>query len=116
MSINAIKINLARTVNRLTSSNKKELNNEENDIIQQTMHYQKTVNPNDIFKYMSTQNPISIKKELNVNAYIDNSSAKRIESSMKDFEKQFSTKLAMVKSEFNNINEELAKKITLSMF
>ena len=35
---------------------------------------------------------------------------------MKDFEAQFSDKLSAVKSEFGNISDDLAKKITLKMF
>ena len=115
MSINAIKVNLQRTANKLHQTNiQKDVKKEEKNTTQPQQ--QKTVSAEDVFKYMSATNPISVKKGLDVNAYIDSSSAERIKDSMKEFEKQFSTKLASVKSEFGNISDDLAQKITLSMF
>ncbi len=116
MSINAIKVNLQRTANKLNQTNiQKDVKKEEKNTTQ-TPQQQKTVSAEDVFKYMSATNPISVKKSLDVNAYIDSSSVERIKDSMKEFEKQFSTKLASVKSEFGNISDDLAQKITLSMF
>lgn len=86
---------------------------------QTTQTERKQVSADDVFKYMTATRPtapVKLKKTVNVKAYVNQESASRISSSVKDFEAQFSDKLSTVKSEFGNISDELAEKIALKMF
>ena len=79
----------------------------------------KEISADDVFKYMSATTittPVTMKRTVNVKAYVNEESADRISASMKDFEAQFISKFSAVKTEFGNISDELAEKITLSMF
>ena len=119
MSINAINTQLlaikqAKTnIKTDVSQNEKEARTTTN-----TSTPQKQMNADDVFKYMSATStmPVQLKKTVNVKAYVNQESASRISASMKNFEAQFSDKLSAVKSEFGNISDELAEKITLKMF
>ena len=116
MSINAIKLKML-VVQQAKTNVKTDVKEEESK--QTTLPTtNKQIQADDVFKYMSatTTAPIQMKKALNVNAYVNEESASRIEDSMKNFEKQFASKLSIVKSEFGNISDDLAQKITLSMF
>ena len=119
MSINAINTQLlaikqAKTnIKTDVSQNEKEARTTTN-----TSTPQKQMNADDVFKYMSATStmPVQLKKTVNVKAYVDEKSASIISSSIKSFEEQYMAKLNSVKSEFGNISDELAEKITLSMF
>ena len=119
MSINAIKSQLLG-IQQAKTNVKTDVKEEES---KQTakQNYQppttKQFSSDEIFKFMSaTTTPVQMKKTLNVKAFVNEESKSRIEDSMKHFEEQFATKLSAVKSEFGNISNELAEKITLSMF
>ena len=119
MSINAINTNLL-AIKQAKTNVKTDVSNQENKTTTNTSTPQKKtqMNADDVFKYMSatTTMPVQLKKTVNVKAYVDESSASRISSSMKNFEEQYMAKLSSVKSEFGNISDALAEKITLSMF
>lgn len=93
MSINAIKINLSRTSNVKSNLNKEISKKEEKAPVQSKPQEQNSISAEDVFKYMSMT---SVKTKTNVNAYINYKSATRISNSIKDFEKQFTAKLASV--------------------
>lgn len=120
MSINAINTNLfgiSAKTNLKTQVSVEENKTEEKS--QTTQTERKQLSADDVFKYMTATRPtapVQLKKTVNVKAYVNQESASRILSSMKDFEAQFSDKLSAVKSEFGNISDDLAKKITLKMF
>lgn len=120
MSINAINTNLfgiSAKTNLKTQVSVEENKTEEKS--QTTQTERKQLSADDVFKYLTATRPtapVQLKKTVNVKAYVNQESASRISSSMKDFEAQFSDKLSAVKSEFGNISDDLAKKITLKMF
>lgn len=120
MSINAINTNLfgiSSMNNVKVQVSVDEKKTEEKTQTTQTEN--KQVSADDVFKYMTATRPttpVQLKKTVNVKAYVNQESASRISASMKDFEAQFSDKLSAVKSEFGNISDELAEKITLKMF
>ena len=117
MSINAIKpktlgINQAKTQTTNTTEERH---------AQQTTQTEPTTNKrisaDDVFKFMSatTTTPVNFKKSVNVNEFVNEESAKRIEASIKDFEAKFALTFSSIKEEFSNMSDELAQKITLSM-
>ena len=120
MSINAINTNLfgiSAKTNLKTQVSVEENKTEEKSQTKQTENQQ--VAADDLFKYMTATRPtapVQLKKTVNVKAYVNQESASRISASMKNFEAQFSDKLSAVKSEFGNISDELAEKITLKSF
>ena len=111
MSINAINTNLfgiSAKTNLKTQVSVEENKTEEKS--QTTQTERKQLSADDVFKYMTATRPtapVQLKKTVNVKAYVNQESASRISSSMK---------LSAVKSEFGNISDDLAKKITLKMF
>jgi len=121
MSINAIKSNLLG-INQAKANIKNDVKDEENkqtEKAQSNPTHSKQISADDVFKYMSASTitkPVTMKRAVNVKAYVNEESAARISASMKNFENEFATKLSAVKSEFGNISDELAEKITLSMF
>ncbi|MGN1124731.1 MAG: hypothetical protein ACI4SM_00970 [Candidatus Gastranaerophilaceae bacterium] len=119
MSINAIKANMLAIQSKLNL--KKEANEKVSNPTNQTTQFtqeKQQISADDVFKYMSaTSNmPVHTRKSVNVKAYVDEESASRISNSMTKFEDEFKTKLSSVKSEFGNISNDLAEKITLLMF
>lgn len=118
MSINAIKtqmLGIQQAKANIKSDVKEKNENTQNE--QTTPTTNKQLSAEDVFKYMSaTTVPVQMKKTTNVKAYVNEESADRIANSMKNFESLFASKLSAVKSEFGNISDELAEKITLSMF
>lgn len=117
MSINAIKAQLLGVQQAKTNVKTDVKEEESKQTTQQLPTTNKQVSAEDVFKFMSATNaPVQMKKTLNVKAYVNEESKSRIENSMKNFEEQFASKLSAVKSEFGNISDELAEKITLSMF
>lgn len=118
MSINAIKSNLLGIQQAKTNvkTDVKEENNKP-QTTQTNPTSSKQFSADDVFKFMSaTTMPVQMKKSVNVKAFVNEESAKRIAASIKDFEAQFATTLSSVKEEFGNISDELAEEITLSMF
>ena len=121
MSINAIKsqllgIHQAKT-NVKTDVKEEQKNQPETSQTNPTPN--KQISADDVFKYMSAASftaPVTMKKTVNVKAYVNMESEARISESMRDFEAQFASKLSTVKSEFGNISDDLAQKITLLMF
>ena len=119
MSINAIKsqmLGLKQT--KISVKNDVHDENTKAEKEQTTPTTNKQISADDVFKYMSAQitTPVQMRRAVNVKAYVNEESADRISAPMKDFEAQFSSKLSTVKSEFGNISDELAEKITLLMF
>lgn len=121
MSINAIKSQLLG-IHQAKTNVKTDVKEEEkkSQTAQTNPTTNKQVSAEDIFKYLSATKtittPVTTKKTVNVNAYVNEESKIRISASMKDFEALFSSKLSTVKSEFGNISDDLAEKITLFMF
>ena len=118
MSINAIKSQMLGIKQAKTNiKNDVKEHEEEKNAQTTTPTTNKHIPAEDVFKYMSaTTTPVAMKRTVNVNAYVNEESKNRISASMKDFEAQFMSKLSAVKSEFGNISDDLAEKITLSMF
>jgi len=122
MSINAIKSQLLGIQQAKTNvkTDVKEEENKQSQTTQTNPTPNKQISADDVFKYMSATKtlttPVTMKKAVNVKAYVNEESAARISASMKDFEAQFTSKLSTVKSEFGNISDDLAEKITLLMF
>ncbi len=119
MSINAIKsqlLSIQQAKTNVKTDVKEENNNTQSS--QTTPTTNKQISADDVFKYMSatTTTSVQMKRAINVKAYVNKESADRISASMKTFEEKFASKLSTVKSEFGNITDELAEKITLSMF
>ena len=119
MSINAIKshmLGIQQAKTNVKTDVKEEQQKSQNTSNLPTSN--KQISADDVFKYMSATNtaPVQMKRAVNVKAFVNQESADRIAASMKNFEAQFSSKLSSVKSEFGNISDELAEKITLSMF
>lgn len=122
MSVNAIKSQLSgiqRTqMNIKTDVKEKEKSTQQSAQPNPTTN--KQISADDVFKYLSATKtitmPVTMKKSINVNAYVNEESKTRISTSMKDFEAKFSEKLSTVKSEFGGISDDLAQKITLLMF
>ena len=121
MSINAIKSQMLG-VNQAKQNVKNDVKDEDNknaEIAQQNPTHDKQILADDVFKFMSattTPMPVSMKRAVNVKAFVNAESEARISASMKNFEQEFVSKFSAVKSEFGNISDELAEKITLSMF
>lgn len=120
MSINAIKSKLLR-VNQANQNVKNDVKDEENQnkgVAQSNPTHNKQIFADDVFKFMSatTTRPVTMKRTVNVKAFVNEDSEARISASMKAFESEFASKFSAVKSEFGNISDELAEKITLSMF
>ncbi|MBR2525590.1 hypothetical protein IKE67_03910 [bacterium] len=121
MSINAIKSQMLG-VKQAKSNIKNDVKDEENkkaEIAQPNPTHNKQILADDVFKFMSattTPMPVTMKRAVNVKAFVNAESEARISSMMKNFEQEFATKFSAVKSEFGNISDELAEKITLSMF
>ena len=123
MSINAIKSQLLGIQQAKTNvkTDVKEEESKQSQTAQTNPTPNKQISADDVFKYMSATKtlttPVTMKKAVNVKAYVNEESAARISASMKDFEAQFTSNLSAVKSEFgNNISDDLAEKITLLMF
>lgn len=121
MSINAIKSNLLG-INQAKANIKNDVKDEENkqtEKAQSNPTHSKQILAEDVFKFMSattTPMPVTMKRAVNVKAFVNAESEARIYASMKNFENEFASKFSAVKSEFGNISDELAEKITLSMF
>lgn len=121
MSINAIKSNLLG-IKQAKLNVKNDVKDEEQknpQITQSNPTHSKQISADDVFKFMSATTitkPVTMKKAVNVKDYVNAESEARISASMKIFENEFSTKFSAVKTEFGNISDELAEKITLSMF
>lgn len=121
MSINAIKSQMLG-IHQAKTNIKSDVNEEKKQSQTAQTHptTNKQISAEDVFKYLSATKslttPVTTKKTVNVNAYVNEESKNRISASMKDFEALFSSKLSTVKSEFGNISDDLAEKITLFMF
>ncbi len=122
MSINAIKSQMLG-IHQAKTNVKTDVKEEEKQklqTVQTNPTTNKQISADEIFKFMSASRtlttPVTVKKSVNVNAYVNEESKNRILASMKDFEAQFTSKFSSVKSEFGNISDELAEKITLFMF
>ncbi len=117
MSINAIKSQMLGVQQAKTNVRTDVKEEEKKQTTQQLPTTNKQISADDVFKFMSAVNaPVQMKKTLNVKAFVNEESKSRIEDSMKNFEEQFKANLSAVKSEFGSISDELAEKITLSMF
>ena len=117
MSINAIKTNMLG-IQQAKTNIKTDVNEEKNTqtSAHQTATQNKQISADEIFKFMSATTPVQMKRAVNVKAFVNSESENRIADSMKNFETQFNAKFSLVKSEFGNISDKLAEKITLSMF
>ena len=120
MSINAIKSQMLG-IHQAKANVKADVKdeNKKSHLAQTNPTVNKQVSADEVFKYLSASTittPVTMKRTVNVKSYVNEESADRISASMKDFEAQFASKLSAVKSEFGTISDELAEKITLSMF
>ena len=121
MSINAIKSQMLGIYQAKANvkTDVKEESKKQSETSQTNPTPSKQISADDVFKYMSASSfttPVNMKKTVNVKAYVNVESEARISASIKDFETQFASKLSTVKSEFGNISDDLAQKITLLMF